>query len=230
MGSTMEPEKRRPYVILNAAMTLDGKIATRAGDSRISSEEDLNRVHRLRASVNAVMIGINTLLVDDPKLTARRAEGKNPIPVIVDSRSRTPLNAKVLSIKRERKPIIAVAEDAPKARVEALLRAGGDIVSAGRGDRVDLALLMEKLWERGIQSILLEGGGNLIWGMMKERLIDEVKVAIAPMMVGGVEAITLVEGEGYASMDDALKLEFLGVERCGEDIILTYRVRRKVAG
>ncbi len=220
----MRSEIRRPYVILNAAMTLDGKIATKAGDSRISSEEDLNRVHGLRASVDAVMIGINTLLLDDPKLTARRAGGKNPIPIIIDSRARTPLNAKVLGIKRERKPIIAVAEAAPEARVEALMERGAEVISAGREHGVDLTILMEKLWERGIRNLLLEGGGTLIWGMVKERLIDEVRVAIAPMMVGGVDAVTLVEGKGYASMDNALRLMLLGMERCGEDIVLSYKV------
>jgi len=220
-------ERKRPYVILNAAMTLDGKIASKAGDSRISSEEDLNRVHNLRANVDAIMVGINTLLIDDPKLTARRVGGRNPTPIIVDSQARTPPNAKVLKVERERRPIIAVAEDAPKERVEALRRAGGEVVLVGRGDKVDLPVLMERLWERGIQSVLLEGGGTLIWGMAKEYLIDEVKVAVAPMMVGGVAALTLMEGEGYASMDEALRLELLGVERCGRDLVLSYKVQKR---
>ncbi|MEM3737396.1 MAG: 2,5-diamino-6-(ribosylamino)-4(3H)-pyrimidinone 5'-phosphate reductase [Candidatus Bathyarchaeia archaeon] len=216
---------KRPYVILNAAMTLDGKIASRSGDSRISCEEDLGRVHRLRANVDAIMIGINTLLVDDPKLTARRVNGRNPVPVIVDSQARTPPNSKFLSIKRERNPIIAVAGCASKRRIEVLKEAGCEVIVTGRGRRVNLSVLMDRLWKRGIQTVLLEGGGTLIWSMVKERLIDEVKVAIAPIMLGGVDAVTLVEGKGYASISDALKLEFLGMEVCGEDVVLSYKVR-----
>jgi 2,5-diamino-6-(ribosylamino)-4(3H)-pyrimidinone 5'-phosphate reductase len=212
----------RPYVILNAAMTLDGKIATVAGDSKISCEEDLDRIHRLRAGVDAVMVGLGTVLADDPSLTVRRARGKNPLRVVVDSLGKTPVNAKVLD--GSARTIIAVTTRAPKGRVERLRAKGAQVIAVGRKE-VDLKKLLEKLYELGVRRLLLEGGSTLNWGMLKRGLVDEVRVAVAPCIVGGANARTLVGGHGFARISKSISLKLLSIERVGEDLLLTYLVK-----
>jgi len=213
----------RPYVILNAAMTLDGKIATVAGDSMISCGADLDRIHRLRAGVDAVMIGVGTVLADNPSLTVRRTRGKNPVRVIVDSEARTPLTAKVLD--GSAKTIIAVTNRAPKQRVKGLLETGTQVVACG-SEKVCLPKLVKKLYARGVRKILLEGGSTLNWSMLKQGLVDEVWIAIAPRIVGGTAARTLVGGDGFARVSKSVKLELSSMKWVGEDILLTYMVKR----
>lgn len=212
----------RPHVILNAAMTLDGKIATVAGDSRISCEEDLDRIHRLRASVDAVMVGVGTVLADDPSLTVRRARGKNPMRVVVDSLAKTPRGAKVLDGSAQ--TIVAVSRRAPRRDVEKL-RAMGARVIVGGDKEVDLPMLLERLYALGVRKLLLEGGSTLNWGMLRQGLVDEVRVTVAPRIVGGEAARTLVGGEGFAKVSDGVEIELKKVGRIGTDLLLTYRVR-----
>ncbi|MFB2623722.1 2,5-diamino-6-(ribosylamino)-4(3H)-pyrimidinone 5'-phosphate reductase [Methanothermobacter marburgensis] len=215
----------RPYVILNAAMTLDGKIATKTGSSEISGEEDLRRVHELRRECDAIMVGINTVLADDPRLTVHRVdaeEGDNPVRVVVDSRARTPLNFRVLN--DEAPTVIGVSERAPASRVNEL-RKRAEVVVAGK-DRVDLSLLLERLHEMGVRRLMLEGGSTLNYSMLTEGLVDEVRVCIAPMIAGGREARTLVDGEGIDDMSEAIKLELERFYTLGEDLIVEYTVKR----
>ncbi|MEM2907694.1 MAG: 2,5-diamino-6-(ribosylamino)-4(3H)-pyrimidinone 5'-phosphate reductase [Candidatus Hadarchaeales archaeon] len=213
----------RPYVILNAAMTLDGKIATVAGDSRISCEEDLDRIHELRASVDAVMVGVGTVLADDPSLTVRRVCGKNPVRVIVDSLAKTPSDARVLDSSA--RTIVAVSKRAAKEDIERLKRKGA-LVMVGGEEEVDLPKLLEELHAMGVRKLLLEGGSTLNWSMLREGLVDEVRVAIAPRIVGGETARTLVGGAGFRSVSEGIELELVGVDRVGTDLLLTYRVKR----
>jgi len=215
---------RRPFVILNAAMTLDGKIATRTGDSAISSEEDLLRVHRLRASCDAIMVGVSTVLTDDPRLTVHRLPGRNPVRVIVDSRARTPITARVLTVSRETPTMIAVTSLAPRSRVKRLIRAGAKIIFAGRKSKVDLRVLLGKLRAMGLRRILVEGGGNLNWSMVMSGLVDRVSIAVAPVIVGGRSATTLVEGDGVAHVKDGVRLRLIRKEKFGDDLVLTYKV------
>jgi 2,5-diamino-6-(ribosylamino)-4(3H)-pyrimidinone 5'-phosphate reductase len=229
-GYPIRIPKDRPYVILNAAMTLDGKISTKACDSKISCREDLRRVHELRGSVDAVMIGIRTLLIDNPKLNVRFAEGKSPIKVIVDSAARTPISARVLTEDRDTSTLIAVTEKAPKERVEALKASGAEVIISGSGDRVDLNLLMKKLREMGIKILLLEGGGTLNWGMLKNGLVDEIRVAVAPLIVGGEDAVTLVEGEGIMEVRKGIRLKLRRIEQHGECLVLYYHVVTRSQG
>ena len=212
----------RPYVILNAAMTLDGKIATAAGDSGISCTKDLDRLHELRASVDAVMVGVGTVLADDPSLTVRRARGKNPIRIIIDSTARTPPQAKALD--GSSRTIIATARGAPKSGVKRLSAAGAEIVQIGEKE-VDLPKLLEKLYALGVRRLLLEGGSTLNWAMLSQGLVDELRVAVAPRIVGGVRAKTLVGGEGFAKVSEGIGLELSRVSRAGEDLLLTYRAK-----
>lgn len=218
--------KNRPYVILNAAMSLDGKIATVSGDSEFSDEEDWRRVHKLRSEVDAIMVGVNTVLVDDPKLTSK--VGRSPIRVVVDSMARTPPTARVITFMRGEVPtIIAVTGRAPAEKVERLREAGAQVIVCGEGDRVDLEALMEKLFEMGVRTLLLEGGGNLNWSMIERGLVDEVRVAVAPVIVGGSGAVTLVEGEGFRKVSQAVGLEFVNVERVGRCLLITCKVKRE---
>ncbi len=213
---------KKPYVILNAGMTLDGKIATKSGDTKISCYEDLIRVHILRSKVDAVMVGINTVLKDDPRLTVHKIKSKRqPIRIVIDSRARTPLNSRVLN--KESKTIIAVSKRADENRIKKLMEKGAEVIICGE-DKVDLVKLMEILYDKGIRKILLEGGGTLNWSMLKNGLVDEVIVAIAPVIVGGRDAITLVEGEGFDFVDEGIKLRLKRYYLLGEDIILEYEV------
>jgi 2,5-diamino-6-(ribosylamino)-4(3H)-pyrimidinone 5'-phosphate reductase len=212
----------RPYVILNAAMSLDGKIATVTGDSKISCEEDLDRIHLLRASVDAVMVGLGTVLADNPSLTVRRASGENPLRVVVDSLGKTPPDAKVLDASA--RTIIAVTTKAPKRNVKGLLRRGVQVVAVGK-EEVDLKKLLEKLHGLGVQRLLLEGGSTLNWGMLSRGLVDEVKVAVAPYLLGGAEARTLVGGRGFSKVSKSISLKLVSFDWVGEDLLLTYLVK-----
>ncbi|MEM2866755.1 MAG: 2,5-diamino-6-(ribosylamino)-4(3H)-pyrimidinone 5'-phosphate reductase [Candidatus Hadarchaeales archaeon] len=213
---------RRPYVIMNAAMTLDGKIATREGDSRISCPEDLDRLHRLRAEVDAIMVGAGTVLSDDPSLTVRRARGKNPLRVVIDGRARTPPTARVLDDSSE--TLVVVSRRAPKRRVEELRRRGAEVMEGGE-EEVDLPGLLEELGRRGVRKVLLEGGSTLNWHMLSLGLVDEVRVAVSPRIVGGTEAKTLVGGEGFGRVREGIELELRKVSRVGRDLLLLYRVK-----
>ena len=212
----------RPYVILNAAMTLDGKIATIAGDSRISCEADLDRVHKLRASVDAVMVGVGTVLADNPSLTVRRARGKSPTRVVIDSFAKTPPDAKVLD--KLARTVIASTKSAPKQRLQKLRATGTKIVIAGEKE-VNLHRLLEKLRSIGVRKLLLEGGSTLNWSMLKGGLVDEVLVAVAPRIVGGATAKTLVGGAGFGEVRRGVWLELKKVKKVGKNLLLTYRVK-----
>jgi 2,5-diamino-6-(ribosylamino)-4(3H)-pyrimidinone 5'-phosphate reductase len=214
----------RPYVLLNAAMSLDGKIATSGGESRLSSLEDLKRVHRVRAKVGGIMIGIGTLLADDPKLTAKLARGRNPQRIVVDSNARTPTHAHVVTTALETPTIIAVTTTAPKRRVRELRKAGVIVLRCGKGPLVSLPILLKRLRVKGIKQILLEGGGTLSWSMLSKGLVDEISVAISPRILGGAGATTLVEGEGFKRVRDAIRLRLTSVNNYGEDLVLRYRV------
>ncbi len=164
------------------------------------------------------------MLVDDPKLTVKLVRGRNPRRIIVDSRARTPLDARVVKTARETPTIIAVTGRAPKDKVRALREAGASILVCGSGQRVSLPVLMRKLRAMGIRRFLLEGGGTLNWNMLTNGLVDEISVAISPRIVGGANAITLVEGEGAARISEAVKLRLIHAKKYGSDLVLRYVV------
>src|SRR5436853_1422778 len=182
----------RPYVILNAAMSLDGKIATYTGDSRMSSPADLGRVHRLRASVDGIMVGMRTLLRDDPKLTVKLARGRKRHRIIVDSTAQTPLTSYVVRTAREIPTIVAVTSRAPKNRIEILERRGVKVFVSGNGPLVSVQILLQTLRKLGIRKILLEGGGALNWSRLGSGLVDEISVAVTPRSLRGAKAVSLV--------------------------------------
>ena len=223
----------KPYVILNAAMTLDGKIATKTGNSQISGSEDLIRVHNIRKNVDGIMVGIGTILSDNPRLTSYRVSSnkeENPIRIVVDNKARTPLNYNILN--DEAKTIITVSnicnEKNKNCDIDAFNRAKeiakkADIFYSSK-DYIDLKELMNYLYNKGIKTLLLEGGSTLNFSMIKENLIDEIKVCIAPMIVGGKNAKTLFDGEGFDLMKDSTKLKLEKYYSLGKDFIMEYKV------
>lgn len=215
---------RKPYVIMNAAVTVDGKVVTVGGDSRISCEEDLNRLHKLRSEVDAVMVGAGTILADDPSLTVRRVKGRSPIRVVVDGKARIPPSAKVL--RGGPKTIIAVCSVADRKKVEAIRKTGAD-VWVFKGSKINLRKLLEKLLELGVKKILLEGGPTLNWEMLRQGLVDEIRISIAPVIIGGERAKTLVEGEGIPLVKKGIKLKLADIKKVGEDLLLVYKVGEK---
>jgi len=213
----------KPYTILNSAMTLDGKIATRKGSSEISGHEDLVRVHELRRDMDAIMVGINTVLADDPRLTVHKIQSTqqdNPLRIVVDSNARTPLDSRILNL--DAPTLIAVTESADAHKI-AELRKRVDVVVCG-DKRVDLKLLMTKLYEMGIKTLMLEGGSTLNYSMLIEGFVDEIRVCIAPMVAGGKYAKTLADGDGVDEMKDAVRLEFKKSYNLGQDLIVEYMV------
>lgn len=223
----------KPYVILNSAMTLDGKIATKTGSSKISGKEDLERVHEIRKETDGIMVGIGTVLADDPRLTVHKIPGKksdNPIRVVVDNKARTPLNFRILNDDAE--TIIAVSnicdENNPNCDSEAVLRAKELSkkcnVFYSSSNSIDLPEFMEYLYSKGIKTLMLEGGSTLNFSMIKENLIDEVRVCIAPMIVGGNEAKTFFDGPGFDFMEDAVQLGLKKSYSCGKDFVMEYKV------
>ncbi len=215
----------RPYVILNAAMTIDGKIATKKGDSKISSKDDLVRVHKIRASVDAIMIGINTVLIDDPSLKVKYCEGKNPIRIVIDSKAKTPIKSRIISDK-DAPTIIAVTKRAPIDRINELKEAGAKVIVCGEGENVDLTILLKSLKDMGIKKVLIEGGGNVNWSIISQGLFDELQVTIGPFIVGGKDAITLVEGNGVEKMEEGIKVKLHKVEQHGDEVVLIYKPLR----
>ncbi len=216
-------KKMKPHVILNAAMTLDGKIATRVGSSEISGKEDLLRVHEIRKKADAIMVGINTVLADDPRLTVHKISSKiedNPMRVVVDSRARTPLTSRLLN--QDAPTLIAVSEDADPKRIESL-KDKAEVLVYGK-KRVDLDILMEKLASNGVKTLMLEGGSTLNYSMLSSGLVSEVRVCIAPMIAGGKKAKTLADGGGVEYMKDAVKLRLKKSYNLGKDLIVEYEV------
>jgi 2,5-diamino-6-(ribosylamino)-4(3H)-pyrimidinone 5'-phosphate reductase len=212
-------------VTINAAMTLDGKIATARGDSAISSKQDLVRVHRLRAGSDAVVVGVATVLADDPQLTVRHVKGKSPARVIVDSRGRTPEDSRLLKAAGKVRTIIAVTEQAPAGNIDMMENAGAEVIVAGK-EQVDLKSLFASLAKMGFRRLLVEGGGELNWSVLSLGLADELIVTVAPRIAGGRLAITLVEGDGFDTIAKGTKLKLSKVERKRDgELVLYYKIQ-----
>lgn len=217
--------KLRPYTILNAAMTLDGKIATSTGSSEVSSKEDLERVHELRKESDAIMVGINTVLTDDPRLTVHKIPSNkedNPLRIVVDSKARTPLNYRILNDDAE--TLIAVSKKADSEKIKKLKERAEVFISGD--EKVDLISLMDYIKKTGINILMLEGGSTLNFSMLYLGLVDEMRICIAPKIVGGSKSKTLVDGEGIPSMLQAIPLKLTNSYNLGIDLILEYKVLR----
>lgn len=214
-----------PLVTLKFAQSLDGRIATAAGNSRwISSEKFRRLAHRRRAASDAVMVGIDTVLADDPQLTVRLARGKNPVRVILDSRLRIPLEAGVIT-DAEATTIIATTSRADAAKKVRLGEKGIEVlvVPESGGGEVDLKSLLGRLGGKGIASVLVEGGAGVITSFLRQGLADKMMVAIAPRIIGkGIEAVGELD---IAEVSRSLRLSFNKVYRCGEDLVVEARLK-----
>ena len=212
--------KKLPFVTLKFACSLDGKIATVEGESQwISCAESRKFTHHLRDKHDAIMVGSGTVLADNPTLTTRLVEGKNPARIIVDSLAKTPLDFNVVADKKTR-TIFAVTENAPREKISALKNSGVETIFAGSGDKVDLKILLEQLAEREITSILVEGGGTLHFSLLELGLVDKIYAFVAPKIIGGKNALTAVEGAGFSELKKAVTLKNLTTEKIGDDILI----------
>jgi diaminohydroxyphosphoribosylaminopyrimidine deaminase/5-amino-6-(5-phosphoribosylamino)uracil reductase len=211
-----------PYVIAKWAMSLDGKIATRTGESRwISSEVSRRRVHELRNVVDAVIIGLGTAIRDDPELTCRIDGGRNPRRIVVDGQAELPLESKLVRTAGEIPTLVAATESAPADRATALQAAACEVLRLpGSGGMVHLEPLMRLLGERRLTNVLVEGGGELLGQMVAGGLVDRVMVFVAPKLIGGRAAPSPLAGEGIASLAEALSLVNVRVEQVGPDILV----------
>jgi 2,5-diamino-6-(ribosylamino)-4(3H)-pyrimidinone 5'-phosphate reductase len=225
----------RPVVHVNVAMSADGKLSTRERRQvRISGPADFTRVDRIKAESDAVMVGIGTVLADDPSLTVKspdlramrvaRGVPEHPVRIVVDSRARTPPDASILH-KGTGERIIACSERADPEK-KAVLGRFATVLTAGR-DRVDLPLLLSLLHERGIMKLMVEGGGSLIAGLFSAGLVDELTCFVGNMIIGGRDAPTLADGPGFIEEGNFVRLSLSGMERMDEGALLTWRVTRE---
>jgi len=214
-------EKFNPKIILSAAISIDGKIATGIGDSQLSSKKDLARLHKLRSQVDAILIGKNTLNQDDPLLTVRYSRGKNPIRIILDSRGTISEESKILKTSNKVKTIIVVSKKISKKNLQKLKNFPIEIMIIGK-DQVNIKLLIKNLGKRKIKTILLEGGGTINWEFIKNNMVNEFFITITPFILGGTESISLVQGEGFEKIKNSLRLRLIRVKRLENDLLLHY--------
>ncbi len=214
-------EKSRPKVILSAAMTLDGKIATKTGDSKLSSKQDKVRIHKLRSKVDAILVGSNTVKRDDPLLTVRYSKGKNPVRVILDSKANIAQKSQIIKTCKKIPTIIAVSKKASRKNIDKLKKYPLEIIITGN-KLVNIKNLLRILSKKKIKTLLVEGGGTVNWEFVKQGFVDEIIITITPYLIGGKNAITLVDGEGFSLIQKAMKLKLKKTCRSGNEIILHY--------
>ncbi|WPC42591.1 bifunctional diaminohydroxyphosphoribosylaminopyrimidine deaminase/5-amino-6-(5-phosphoribosylamino)uracil reductase RibD [Clostridium sp. JS66] len=215
--------QKTPFVILKTAMTLDGKIATRTGESQwITGEESRKYVHIIRNRVMGIMAGIGTIKKDDPLLTTRFIEdGKSPTAIIVDSKLSIPVQSKIFTTLDKRKIIIACTEEFDAKKKEELEQKGIKIIVTPKdNNRVDLKYLMKELGKEGIDSILLEGGGELNFSALDSKIVDKILCFIAPKILGGATAKTPVEGNGIEILKNAVLINKMNCKNVGEDLLI----------
>lgn len=219
-------EHKKPFIVLKAAMTLDGKIATATGQSKwITNETSRAYGYKLRDIYDGIMVGINTVIEDNPMLTARVDGGKNPIRIVVDSSLKIDINANVVQDKSA-KTIIATTDKADKDKILKLQAQDVDVIVVDKdeNDKVDIEKLLDILGQKNICSILVEGGATLSGSFVAKKLVDKVYFFIAPKIVGGKEAKTPVAGTGILNLQEALSLKDIQIEKLKEDILIIGRV------
>jgi diaminohydroxyphosphoribosylaminopyrimidine deaminase/5-amino-6-(5-phosphoribosylamino)uracil reductase len=212
-----------PFVTLKAAVTLDGKIATRTGDSKwITGEAARTEAHRLRAASDAILVGVGTVLADDPELTVRHVDGRSPVRVVLDADLRTPPTAAVLGGQSDAATLIAHAPDADPARADALRKAGAELLAVSRHDRgVDLAETLEKLGARDVVRLLVEGGARVHGTFLDLGLADRAAIFVAPKIVGDARALSFAAGSGVDSIGNSWQLVRTEARALGPDWLIT---------
>ncbi len=216
---------KTPFVLLKAALTLDGKIATYTGDSKwITCEESRRRVHRIRAEVDAVIVGVGTVIADDPQLTVRMYEGPytNPLRVVIDSSLRIPVTSRMLQPDMAAETLIVTApQKAESKKALGLIKRGARVIGVPEAEKgIDLAALMLRLGEEGIASALLEGGAEINASALASGIVDKVMLFYAPKIAGGKDAISFVGGEGVEKIADSITLNGITVSRSECDVVI----------
>ena len=214
-------EKSNMHIILSAAISIDGKISTRSNDSKLSSQEDSTRLHKLRSKVDAILIGKNTMLQDDPLLTVRHTKGKNPTRIILDSKGTISKNSKIIKTSDKIPTIIAVSKKISKVNLSKLKKLPVEIIISGENS-VNLKLLMKKLATKKIKTILVEGGGTVNWEFIKNNIFDELIITLSPYLIGGNDAISLVEGKGFTKIVNSPNLKLKSVKRLKNHLVINY--------
>ena len=214
-------EKFSPKIILNAAISIDGKLATKSGDSKLSSKKDLIRLHKLRSQVDAILVGKNTVNQDDPLLTVRFSKGKNPIRIILDSGGTISNKSKILKTSNKVKTIIVVSKKISKKNIQKFKKFPVEILIVGE-NQVNIKSLIKNLGKRKIKTILLEGGGTINWEFIKNNLVDEFYITITPYILGGKDAISLVQGTGFYKITKSPKFRLKEFKRLENDLIVHY--------
>jgi len=205
-------------------MTIDGKIASKTGDPDISDEDDWKLVHKLRTEVDAIMVGKSSIILDNPKLHIKYYDHKGYYRIVLDSNLSIPIESNVVTYKPETYlTIIVTTENASNDKIREFESKNVEIIKSGKKRRVDVVELMPILYNKGIKKILLEGGGNLNWSFIKNNLVDEIRITIAPWIVGGKDAVSLVEGDGYAKMLESPRYYLSEVISRNNYVTLTYK-------
>jgi diaminohydroxyphosphoribosylaminopyrimidine deaminase / 5-amino-6-(5-phosphoribosylamino)uracil reductase len=223
-------ERKRPFFVMKAAVSLDGKIATKTCDSKwISNEESRRHVNKLRSVMDGVMVGINTVISDNPLLIPKVAKPKKiPIRMILDSKLRIPLSCDVVKTAEKYRTWIFASEDSRHDKEARLKSLGLDVIRVPKDEngRVSLKHVCDTLYKREVQSVLVEGGGELNSGLLKEGLLDKILLFYAPILIGGKNALNLIGGKGIDFLRDAHKLDIVTVKRFKEDIFVEAYVHR----
>lgn len=212
----------RPHITLSGAITLDGKLATRTGDSKLSTKIDKIRVYKLRSKVDAIIIGKNTAKIDDPLLSIHNIKGKNPIRIILDSNGTIDTNSRIIKTCSKIPTIIVVSKKAKPKNLEKLKKFPITILVCGN-NQINIKNLLKMLKQKKIKNILLEGGGLTNWTFLKEKLIDDIIITLTPYLVGGSTATTLVDGIGFSKIVGSTRLKLKNVRKVKNEIMLHYQ-------
>ena len=215
--------RSRPFILLSAAITLDGKLGIKNKKTKLSSKNDRIRVHKLRASVDAIIIGKNTIECDNPVLTVRYVKGKNPIRIVLDSLGTIKSNSRILQTCKDVPTIIVVSESVSQKNLKRLRNLPLQVLICGERT-INVSKLLNILFKKGIKKILLEGGGTLNWSFIQKNLIDQVVIAIAPYILGGKDYVSLVNGIGFKNLESAKKLKLKKVLRNNSELVLHYNL------
>lgn len=218
---------KMPYVAMKYAMTMDGKIAAYTGDSKwVTGEEARQHVHQLRKRYSAIMVGIGTVLADNPMLNCRIEEGVDPVRVVCDSRLRIPLDSRIVQTAKEIPTIVCYAVG-QEEKLAALQEAGVELIHSEKEGKVDFTAIMKELGAREIDSVMIEGGGTFHGTVLKSGLVKKIYCYIAPKLIGGKNAKSPVEGDGFSQMREALKVSAIEILKLGEDICISGYVEQE---
>jgi 2,5-diamino-6-(ribosylamino)-4(3H)-pyrimidinone 5'-phosphate reductase len=215
----------RPYIIINCAASVDGKIALPSRKQfKISSDEDIQRMYKLRNECDAVLVGINTVLTDDPKLTVKEKYVKNPkqpLRIILDSKCRIP--EKVLVLNTVSKTLIFTINSNERYIEGNHIEVIG--CKANTEGQIDLKCAIEMLYQKGVRKLLVEGGGTVIWNFLQKKLVDDLFIYIGPYIIGGKKTPTIADGPGIQNEDEIINLKIIEMKRLGSGILIHYRLK-----